>query len=47
MHLRVEGVTSKKKNSMKISLLKLGMGISEYQIQKDPNPKLSRIQIEI
>ena len=25
----------------------LAMGISEYRIQKDPNPKLSGIQIEI
>ena len=27
--------------------LLLGMGISEYRIQKDPNPKLSGIQIGI
>ena len=25
----------------------MGMGISEYRIQKDPNPKLSGIQIKI
>ena len=27
-------------------VLQIGMGILEYRIQKDPNPKLSEIQIE-
>ena len=29
------------------STSEVGMGISEYRIQKDPNPKQSGIQIEI
>ena len=39
---------NRKWNMFKISDdLRLGMGISEYGIHKDPNPKLSGIQIEI
>ena len=30
-----------------LTQLGIGMGISEYRVQKDPNSKLSEIQIEL